>query len=290
LLVALLALSATFHAFSPACNPQSFQELIELSGQELESVDIARMNLLCAKGLSGSENLDVDECLKKLDRWAEHVSLMERRYTPAFHRNREKYNNSLALFKGVYLGIAIEQDFGCGYNQGLLDSGAMVDRNSTRFFRNSSDVFINGLIENGRGSCSSLPVLMVALGRRCNYPLYLVGCGGHAFTRWDDGIERVNLEITCEGVNTYPDDHYKEWPRPITATEIEQEHLLKNYIGKEMLGVFASMRAACLKEHKRYGEAKRCYELALGSFPRSRMLRLCIEDMNRKIDTQELKP
>ena len=272
------------------CRPQSFGQLARLSDQELESVDIARMNLLCAEGLPGSGNLDVDRCLEKLDRWAEHVLLMERKYAPAYQRNRSKYGNSLALFKGVYLGIAIEQDFNCGYNQGLLDSGAMDDRGSTRFFRDSSDVFINGLIGSGKGSCSSLPVLMVALGRRCNYPLYLVGCGGHAFTRWDDGSERVNLEITCQGVNTYSDEHYKEWPRPIDDEEIEQEHLLRNYTGKEMLGVFSSLRAACLKEHKRYEEAKQCYEVALGCFPRSRLLRLCMEDMDRKIKTQELKP
>ena len=95
--------------------PRSFAELIELSEQELELVDIARMNLLCAKGLPGSEELDVEQYMETLDTWAGHVLEMERRYTPVFHRNRLKYGNSMALFKGVYLGIAIEQDFNCGY-------------------------------------------------------------------------------------------------------------------------------------------------------------------------------
>ncbi len=293
ILFAVVALSWIAYAALQGANsrpPQSYEELVRLSDRELEAIDIARMNLLCAKGLPGSEHLNVERCLEKLAAWARHVSLMERQYEGFFQQHREKYKNSKALFKGVYLGIAIEQDFKCGYNQDLLDSGAMDDRDSTRFFRDSSDVFINGLIENGKGSCSSLPVLMVAPGRRCHYPLYLVGCGGHAFTRWDDGTERVNLEITCNGVNTYSDEHYKKWPRPITAEEIGREHLLGNYTGSEMLGVFSSLRATCLKEHKRYDEAKESYEVALQYFPNSRMLRLCVEDMDRKIERQELKP
>ena len=162
-LVAAITSGCVVSAYSQGSKldaPRLFAELIELSEQELEFVDIARMNLLCAKGLPGSEELDVEQYMETLDMWAGHVMEMERRYTPAFQRNRLKYGNSMALFKGVYLGIAIEQDFNCGYNQGLLDSGAMADRNSTRFFRDSSDVFINGLIGSGKGSCSSLPVLM----------------------------------------------------------------------------------------------------------------------------------
>lgn len=110
--------------------PQTFEELIRLPDEAIEQLDVARMNLLCAKGLPGSENLDVDQCLSKLDEWAGHVLEQEQKYLPVFPRYREKYKNSLALFKGVYLGIAIQQDFKCGYNQELIDSGAMEDRRS----------------------------------------------------------------------------------------------------------------------------------------------------------------
>lgn len=193
------------------------------------------------------------------------------------------------MFKGVYLGIAIQQDFKCGYNQTLIDSGAMDDRQSTRFFRDSSDIFINGLIEKSKGSCASLPVLMVALGRRCNYPLYLVGCGGHVFARWDDATERINLEITNTGVSSHDDEYYKKWPRPISEKEAMEERQLKNYTGKEMLGIFSSLRAACLKEHRRYREAKECEEIALRFFPESRILKLCIKDMENRLQKEAEK-
>ena len=206
--------------------PQSFRELIHLSDEELEKVGIARMNLLCAQGLPGSEELNIDQCLQQFDIWARHVKLMEQRYMPAFYQNRGKYRNSPALFKGVYLGLAIEKDFNCKYNEDLEASGAMDDRASTSFFRDSSDIFINGLILDGRGTCSSLHVLMVALGRRCGYPMHLVACGGHLFCRWDDGNEKMNLEITCEGVTPYPDEHYLNWPRKLSDAEIVRERLM----------------------------------------------------------------
>ncbi len=263
--------------------PHSFDDLLDLSDAELQKIDIAHMNLLCALGLPGAENLDIEQCLQQLDTWAKHVKAMEQRYMPAFQQNRAKYSNSPALFKGVYLGIAIEQDFHCGYNDSLLDSGAMDDLSSTRFFADASDIFINGLIEEGTGSCASLPVLMVALGRRCGYPMHLVACGGHLFCRWDGDGERVNLEITCDGVNTHADVHYRNWPRMISDVEIAQEHLMCNLANREMLGLFASLRGACLKEHDRYEEALACYRFASRCLPDSRIMKLSVESLKETL-------
>jgi RHS repeat-associated protein len=45
--------------------------LHELSPNELDTLDIAEVNLECATGLPGSENLDIRAALAKLDEWAE---------------------------------------------------------------------------------------------------------------------------------------------------------------------------------------------------------------------------
>lgn len=114
--------------------PKTFEELIQLSEDEIENFDIARMNLLCAKGLPGSEDLEIETCIQKLDQWAEHIKYREQQSLPAFFKYREKYQNSVALFKGAYLGFAIQDDFKCDYNMALYESGIMDDRTSTRFF------------------------------------------------------------------------------------------------------------------------------------------------------------
>src|SRR5208282_2951473 len=53
--------------------PRTLPELLALKPDELEGTDIALMNLLCAQGLPGAENLNLDECLATLDQWAQHA-------------------------------------------------------------------------------------------------------------------------------------------------------------------------------------------------------------------------
>lgn len=271
--------------------PQTFEELIQLSDEEIENFDIARMNLLCAKGLPGSEDLDIEQCLQRLDHWAEYVRQKEAQdYPGIFLRNRAYYKNSLAFSKGIYLALIIKQDLGCDYNQHLVDSGALADMKSTRFFHDSSDIFINGLLQKGKGTCSSLPVLMVALGRRCDYPLYVVDCRAHAFVRWEDGKEKHNFEITSVGgVNSHSDEYYKKWPYPMTEDYIKKESKLKNLTNKELLGTFAKQRAICLVEHKLYEEAAVCCAFAGSVFPNSESLAEDIEKLKKRINRKEAK-
>jgi hypothetical protein len=107
--------------------PSSFAELIATPDQDLAKVDIALMNLLSAEGLPGAETLDVKQCLRVLDQWAEVVRQAERKYSPQFHRNPSRHDNSLAKFKAVNLGLTLKQDLGCDYNKDLVTSGVMAD-------------------------------------------------------------------------------------------------------------------------------------------------------------------
>ena len=65
--------------------PKNLDALLALSNEELEKVDIAVINLLCAEGLPSSEAIDIEYCLKTLDEWSEHVLEMEKKYKPAFY-------------------------------------------------------------------------------------------------------------------------------------------------------------------------------------------------------------
>ena len=44
-----------------------------MSARELQAQDIAVLNLQCASGLPGTEDLNVAECLQTLDNWAAQV-------------------------------------------------------------------------------------------------------------------------------------------------------------------------------------------------------------------------
>jgi hypothetical protein len=120
---------------------------------------------------------------------------------------------------------------------------------------------------------------MVALGRRCGYPLYLVACKGHLFCRWDDGSERFNIETACPGVDSKPDDYYKQWPHRSSESEIRTEGYLLNLTPKQELAVFAQLRASCLQENHRLDESLEAYSLALEGFPLSTHLTAYIQNI-----------
>ena len=51
------------------------------------------------------------------------------------------------------------------------------------------------------------------------------------------------------------------------------EKYLKNLTPAEELGVLCQIRGACLQENQRLSEAAQAYEVALRSFPDSRLLK-----------------
>lgn len=250
-----------------------FSELAQLSASEYKDIDIAQLNLICAEGLLGAESLNVDESLAVLDAWAQLVKENESKYFYQYQRNPAQYDHSIAKFKAVNLGLTLKDDLGCGYNQDLVRQGLVSDVKSTRFFKNSQDLFLHGFTQDRKGSCSSLPVLMVAIGRRCGYPLFLVSCKGHLFCRWDNGSERFNIETACPGIDSKPDSYYMNWPFASSAEEIRSERYLKNLSTEEEFGIFSQIRGACLQENGRFEEASAAYRCALKAFPESEHLK-----------------
>ena len=116
-------------------------------------------------------------------------------------------------------------------------------------FANARDVFLHRLTgPERRGTCSSLPVLQVAMGRRLGYPLKLVTTKGHLFVRWEDASERFNIEAAGRGVNRFPDDYYRHWPFEVSAAEEAAEGYLKSLSPGGELAVFLSIRGMCLKD------------------------------------------
>jgi tetratricopeptide (TPR) repeat protein len=162
----------------------------------------------------------------------------------------------------LMMSVVVYEDFGIRYNPNRITLPGKIDPND-RFFANAQDIFLNGLIEGQRmGTCSSMPVLYIAIGRRLGYPLKLVTTKAHLFVRWEDDKDRFDVEATGKGMNRYDDAHFKEWPFPVSDAEIQSEGFLKSLTASEELAVFLSLRGSCLKEAGRLKEAAECYAKA----------------------------
>ncbi len=213
----------------PADDKWTVQALLALKPHQLEGLDIALVNLLCAEGIRGSEKLDIDMALNRLDEFAARVRVETDRNMHRFDSNRAEYQNSKPYFRMLMLVTVLQQDFGIRYNPARVTPVGVFEPNN-KFFADSRDVFLHGLTgEPGMGTCSSLPVLYVAVGRRLHYPLSLVGAKCHLFLRWEDQDTNLNIEGASLGMNTYDDARYQGMAlsdeyRGGTGKPIPQEH------------------------------------------------------------------
>ena len=259
----------------------TLDRLITMPEQELESVDIACMNLLCAEGLPGSDGLDIQQSMVMLDQWAEMIRKDTDSRLASFQANPKKYDNSVNLFKVVNMVLCLKEQIGVDYNQEIMRRTEFPD---------SKDVFILGCITGKKeGGCVSIPTLCVTVGRRLGYPLKLVLTREHVFFRWDDGREVFNMEACCPGCDTHPDDYYRSWPRPVSEQEVKDNHFLRSLTAAEELGLFLEMRGHCLFDSGRLAEAQVMYANAYRLMPAQvrlgHMDRVIREEL-RKISTQ----
>ena len=136
----ITANSTQFH------QPRTLKELLTLSPTNLEDCDIGLMNLLCAEGLPGAEDLDIPDGLSKLDSMADYVKSETQRHAYRFREHPEEFKNSDAYFRMNMLGTILVQDLGIRYNPAIafprLDGKIPTMADAA----NSQDMFIHGLL------------------------------------------------------------------------------------------------------------------------------------------------
>lgn len=259
----------------------SLTALAELPKAELDHTDVALMNLLCAQHLPGAGEINISNHLATLDQWAKRVQTETDRHLYRFRANPLEFHSSEAYFRMLMMAVVFYEDFKIRYNPERMSNPENLNP-ADRFFADSQDIFLHGLIRDRRmGTCSSMPVLYAAVGRRLGYPLKLVTTKAHLFLRWEDEKERFDLEATGRGMNRYDDEHFKRWPFPVSEDEIRTEGYLKSLTTAEELAVFLSLRANCLKEAGQIQEAADCYAQAARLAPASRSYGLLLADLQQ---------
>jgi|GEM_PF-856533 len=282
LLGGYLVSGMVFAQLRPAESSTSFQQprtlaaLLGLPTDHLEKVDMARMNLLCAEGLVGSEQLDVEHDLSIINEWAVQAEQDLQRFTPLYYAHPEKFPDvhSESEWKMYVLFGFLRERQRIGYNpdlKALFAKGyGYIEEHPDEFRQDARDIFLNGIVERRMGVCSSLPAIFVAVGRRLGYPLYYVHTKGHSFVRWDDGKERFNVETTRSFFTTPHDDYYERWPYRITQKDVADFGYLKSQTPRQMLAGFLQDRCACLYASGRVKEGNQIFEAAAALAPEYR--------------------
>jgi hypothetical protein len=247
--------------------------LLDLSSESIGALGIARVNLLCQRGLDGTEEWNISDAFGLIDRMAARVKAETERHRYQFERDPSGFGHSEAFFRMVMMGVVLVEDFGIQYSPGRRSAPAKRGPDDD-FFADPQMVFLSGLLGPHRqGTCSSLPVLYVAVGRQLGYPLKLVTTKGHLFVRWESSSERFNIEATGRGVNRFEDEYYRHWPFEISAAEEVAEGYLKSLSPAQELAVFLSIRGMCLRESGRLAEAAESFAAAARLTPATRSYR-----------------
>lgn len=242
------------------------------------------MNLVCAEGLPSTEHLDITNSLSVIDQMAARVRSETERHVYRFQKTPAEFENLEGFFRMTMLMVVLAEDFRVKYAPNKMATAANASMGDG-FFANSQDVFLHGLTgANRQGTCSSLPVLFVAVGRRLGYPLNLVTTKGHLFVRWESASERFNFEAAGNGANRFSDDYYRHWPLEVTEAEIQADGHLKVLTPAEELAVFLSIRGMCQMEAGRYAEASTSFDHAARLAPGCHSYARMRDDMKNKLD------
>jgi hypothetical protein len=253
--------------------PAQSLHMLGFAGDSPAKMDIAEANLRCAIGLPGSEGLDVNAQLCRIDEIAEDVGraiFLESNYE-RFLAEPSKYYNSQAYFCITCMISILKTKYGVHYNPKHINYTPTSPPQNDCFGHDTRDQFIHAILNGHGGTCASMPVFFIAVGRRIVLPLYLVKTMKHLFMRWDDPFGKwlsfdgtqcsyngavFNIEATGREIHVLSDKHYRTvWPHPLTDEEIESFNLLKSLSQEEELAEFLGMRMRCCYYNGRHEQA-----------------------------------
>jgi hypothetical protein len=135
----------------------TLKDMLGREDQDLARYDVAAMNLACAADFPDAPSEEtVAKCLERLDECAAWVLPYTQCRMPEFRADPGHYRNSEAIFRMVCMLTLLRKQFAIRYNPAMIPAEAQFG---------TAETFIHGALLGEGGTCASLPVVYVAVGR-----------------------------------------------------------------------------------------------------------------------------
>ena len=241
-------------------------QLLDLSDDELDQVDVVELNLAVAIEIPGLEDLSIAEYQQVVDQWTEAIRREMDQGEAEFRKTPEQWENDIRFFRLGLVASYLNQVVGLEYVEDQKTAQQVS-------YSDPGQLFVHGAINTKTGTCGNMPVLHVAIGRRLGWPVSLATARSHAICRFDDGEAVFNIESTNSGKGgTFSsgtdEDYMKRFRLPKQAVECGSD--LSSMSGRQMLGYFISLRARHYADIEKRDLADRDYALARSIFPNHR--------------------
>jgi regulator of sirC expression with transglutaminase-like and TPR domain len=118
------------------------------------------------------------------------------------------------------------------------------------------------ILETKKGSCLGMVCLYLMITQNTHLPLHAVLVPGHTFIRYDDGIQKINIEMLRYGIER-TDAFYKEH---FLQTRQGRQYL-RNLNSNEVIALFIFNLGNSYRKRALYEDAEKKYKTAVRLFP-----------------------
>lgn len=163
-------------------------EIENLTKLSEEEIDIGKVSLILAKEVY--PDLDVERYSKKIDEMVEDVRKLTNGSTDPDFRIRIMDNY-------FYLDKGFRYDYEDPYAKKVKNR------------------YLNGIMDTKAGSCTTMPMLYLAITQRLGYPIYPVAAPQHLFLRYvAEGFKEDNIEVTGNGAYVSNEEFIRDMEIP----------------------------------------------------------------------------
>ncbi len=239
--------------------------MLEMPDEELERVDPVIMNLIVLRGIPDYADTDISRYVRQVNEWADRIRRGLDHALGNGGTSEPAYLHDPDLWRAGGMAVAV-----AGPSIGITYTAQRLNESD------ASQLFLPGLIDDRRGTCSNMPVLYLAIAHRMGWPLKAVVSRDHMWTRWDDGANRFNLEATTatsDGQSgsflSTPDEEYvRQLGTPRIAIECGSD--FSSLTARQTLGVYLQTRAGYWAARGAWDRAEQDLLLARTCFPENR--------------------